>query len=367
MSVDIRYSIRELIESGAPPVSAEEIRDRAAAALTSPRLARRRAAHRRRIATVAAGVAAIGCASALVATRLPGSAGRSGSVVLTAAMVRHLASASRSAMAFSGRAVIRYTDTQNGALQDSGTDDITFSGKSWNDALWQRLPASGGQPATTQFAINRIVDGRFYLYAKGQTDRLEWYRDTNPGGHPSFTIPDPRTLLNLLRPSARFEPAGFRMIGGMGLRGLRATDVSHLPLAMLPDLQPGEHITALEVWADGHGIVHQMTVTAEQIERVYPLQISKHLPAKLPKGFKIIAWKAGQSISFSRLGNVDAIIKSRRGDGYSISLVVGPARADRDTGRLERQVTALTVTFSGIGQPQTITVPAHAIPVYGHG
>jgi hypothetical protein len=33
----------------------------------------------------------------------------------------------------------------------------------------------------------------------------------------------------------------------------------------------------------------------------------------------------------------------------------------------EVQVNRLTVTFSAIGQPQRITAPAHAIPVYGHG
>ncbi len=33
----------------------------------------------------------------------------------------------------------------------------------------------------------------------------------------------------------------------------------------------------------------------------------------------------------------------------------------------EVQVTRLTVTFSRIGQPQRITAPAHAIPVYGQG
>jgi hypothetical protein len=31
------------------------------------------------------------------------------------------------------------------------------------------------------------------------------------------------------------------------------------------------------------------------------------------------------------------------------------------------QVTALTVAFSGIGQPQHITAPAHAIAQYGRG
>jgi hypothetical protein len=35
--------------------------------------------------------------------------------------------------------------------------------------------------------------------------------------------------------------------------------------------------------------------------------------------------------------------------------------------RHETQITALTVSFSGIGQPQRITAPRHAIQQYGQG
>ena len=66
-------------------------------------------------------------------------------VLLTAATVRQVATASRSALATSGRAVIAYRTTQNGAFQDSGTDSITFSGKNWNDAFSQTFPGAHGQ------------------------------------------------------------------------------------------------------------------------------------------------------------------------------------------------------------------------------
>jgi len=42
-------------------------------------------------------------------------------------------------------------------------------------------------------------------------------------------------------------------------------------------------------------------------------------------------------------------------------------RSSANAPHREVQVTALTVTFSGIGQPQHITAPRHAIQQYGRG
>jgi hypothetical protein len=112
-------------------------------------------------------------------------AGTRAPVLLTAAMVRQVASASRSALALSGQATISYRNTQAGALQVTGTDHITFSGKNWNDAFSQSFPASDGQPASTQFAINRIVGKQFYLYIAGRTRRLQWYHDTPASPSPT--------------------------------------------------------------------------------------------------------------------------------------------------------------------------------------
>ena len=39
----------------------------------------------------------------------------------------------------------------------------------------------------------------------------------------------------------------------------------------------------------------------------------------------------------------------------------------RPSTTIQLQVSSLVVTFSGIGQPQVIPVPAHAIPTYGLG
>ena len=52
---------------------------------------------------------------------------------------------------------------------------------------------------------------------------MEWLHDTNPNGHPSMAIPDPRTLFRLLNPSANFKIVGHRVTDGVRLTELRAT------------------------------------------------------------------------------------------------------------------------------------------------
>ena len=87
----------------------------------------------------------------------------------------------------------------------------------------------------------------------------------------------------MLEPSARFEFAGYQVIAGIRLKHLRATDFSHLRgLSSLPDLQPGAHVTALEVWVDGHNVVHRLSLTAAAIHTVYPpgTEYAKHRPPR---------------------------------------------------------------------------------------
>jgi hypothetical protein len=320
-------------------------------------------------AAVLTGTGLIAAAAAVAVTVLTVSAGGQGGTrfaprggarapaLLTAAMVRQVASASRSALALSGRATISYRNTQAGKLQVTGTDRITFSGKNWNDAFSQSFPASDGEPASTQFAINRIVGKRFYLYIKGRTNKLEWYRDTNPSGHPSFTIPDPRTVFSMLEPSARFEFLGYQVIGGVRLKHLRATDFSHLRgLSTLPDLQPGAHVTALEVWVDGHDVVHRLSLTAQTINTVYPIGSYNIRRTRHGRLIVTVPDKAMAAKLWAKL---------KRSPARRMIIRVAPPGAGAP--RHEVQVTALAVTFSGIGQPQRITAPAHAIAQYGRG
>jgi len=287
--------------------------------------------------------------------------GRPQPVLLTAATVRQVAAASRSALATSGRAVVAYRTTQSGVLQDSGTDNITFAGKNWNDALSQTFPGPGGRPGHTQFAINRIVNGQLYLYIAGRTRRLQWYHDTNPSGHPSFTIPDPRTVLRALAPSARFVAAGYQVIGGLRLKELRATNPGHVPgLGALPDVDPQAHVTSLRVWVDGHGVVHRIGLGFESISKVYSLSVDN---ARRKADGTVIVTVPNKAMA----AQLRARLKLKKASNSPHMIIRVAPHGSATTPHREVAVTALTVTFSGIGQPQRITPPRHAIQQYGRG
>jgi len=319
-------------------------------------------------AAVLTGTAVTAAAAALAVAVLAASAGGTGiapggpnraPVLLTAAMVRQVASASRVALALSGRATISYTSAQNGVPQGSSTDVITFSGKNWNDVISQTFPGAAGPRSHTQTAINRIVNGQLYLYVAGQTRRLQWYHDTNPSGHPSFSIPDPRTVLRALEPSARFEVAGYQVIGGVRVKELRATDLSHLPSQgrLVGAFTAGGRVTSLKVWVDGRGVVHRLSLTSEQINKVYPLS-AENLRSK-PHG-PLIYTVPNKAMAAKLKARLHAAPGGRR-------IVIRVAPPGSGAPHREVQVNRLTVTFSAIGQPQRITAPAHSTPVYGKG
>jgi hypothetical protein len=361
MNSEISDGLKDLIDGGAAPVTLGEIEQRSASRAASDqhylpgaRLGARLTRHPGRLAATVAAAAAVITAAAVIATNLAGSTASPTArhqAFLTAAMVRHLASESRLALASAGRAEVTYRDTQAGVVQDYGSDDITFSGKNWNDTFSQTLPASAGQPVDTQFAINRIVNGQAYYYIKGETDKLEWYHDTNPSNHPQVSVPDPRTALAVLEPSARFEVVGYQAIGGLRLTELRATDLSQLPsLGTLPDIQPGEQITSLEVWVDRQGVVHRMSISLQETTIVYPFRLQG-----LPRGLRRLL--VGHTAY--TLQKIEKLLKTfRRHPGKT---------AGASGGRREVQVTQLTVSFLDIGQRQLITAPTHSIPVYALG
>jgi hypothetical protein len=343
MGTDLRTQIGELVDGGTSPVSFGEIKERqmrAAPALRREDGGPGRWFRRGRLAAVAVGLTAAGCAAALAVSQPGGPAvrPRAGAtrIVLTAAMVRHVASASRSALAASGEAVISYRNSQGGVLQDYGTDDVTFSGANWNFVIRDTAPATGGQPADTQYAINRIVDGQAYYYIKAMTNRLQWIHDTNPDAVHGMGIPDPRTLLGVLEPGARFEVAGYQTTGGVRLEDLRATDVSGMTslMATLPEVMPGEHVTALDLWVDAAGVVHRLDVELAGTQRVYHFQL-KHTDKNGRVSFTVVEAPA------------------RKGSGVKVTV--------------QALSTSVSVTFLHIGQPQVITAPKDATNVYGHG
>ena len=344
MGTELSDQIRELIDAGAEPVTCGEIAERGPAARWSP-AGRRRAVGRGAVVLAAVGgvavVALVVVPGARVggAGRATGGGGPGARVVLTAAMVAHVASASRSALALSGRAVVGYRSSQQGVPQQYGTDEVTFSGANWNFVLDETLPAAGGQPGQTQHAINRVVDGQAYYYFPTTTSTPQWVHDTNPDAVHALGIPDPRTVLGVLEPGARFEVVGWQVVGGVRMEHLRATSVSGLAgaLATLPEVMPGENVTALDLWVDGQGVVHRMNVEFAGRIRVWdftPAQLARLKDAKerhLPLKKVLPALKAGAKASW------------------------------------QTESTSLSVTFTEMGQPQVITAPRSYTNVYGLG
>ena len=272
MQPDLGSQIGELIERGAEPVSFGEISERSVAAGSAVRrkTGRRRAA----IGGVTAGIAVAGCAAVLliVVPAHPGAPAHRGTpvhpgrpspgspAILTTAMVRHLAAASKSALASSGRERITYQNRKNGAVDGHGNDVITFSGSNYNWAMDDVLPPSASLhlPTTKDASIVRVVDGVAYIQADLSTPKSPWMRASKWRATEYFPVP--RTALQLLSPRARFKDVGWQVIGGVRLEHLRATQLSGLPgsLTFAGYRQPGESLSALDLWVDASGVVHQM-------------------------------------------------------------------------------------------------------------
>ena len=236
-----------------------------------------------------------------------------------------------------------------------GRQSITFAGKNWNDVISETYPASNGQPAHTVVAINRIVDGQFYLHTEGQDGKVQWFRETNPAGHPRIEIPDPRTLFRLLNPSARFEVIGHRVVGGVRLTELRASEAPRLrALGWLPGVAPGAQVKSLTVWVDRHNVVRQMSLRVRQVTTTDPLYLKKFRNGTL------------EVVVPSKAYLKEARAMARKIRGYRhVTVTVDPSLSS--TVRHDVLLASTSVTFSGFGKPQVITAPRHAIPQYSRG
>lgn len=260
-----------------------------------------------RLGVAAAGVAAAGIAGALVASQVGGTAARP-PAVLTAAMLKQVAAASQAAMT-SGQARIATATGGSTVVQQ-----VTFDGANWNDVLNPGAPVRVHRTAHlfswTGESIDRVVDGQAYHYPAfafkpAPHIAAEWMHIIAPGAGASLNIPDPRTLLNVLSPSAGFVTDGYAIVNGVRAEHLRATTPAGVPLRPLNPLIGTEpdhpRVSALDLWVD---------------------------PS-------------------------DVVLKAR----FTVS---GPEQV-RDPG------VTVTVTFSQIGQPQDITAPARYVTVGGKG
>ena len=298
-TTELPAMIRECVDGGAQPVSLGEVKARAV--MTERRV------RPGRLGVAAAGVAAAGIAGALVASQVGGTAARP-PAVLTAAMLKQVAAASQAAMT-SGQARIATATGGSTVVQQ-----VTFDGANWNDVLNPGAPVRVHRTAHlfswTGESIDRVVDGQAYHYPAfafkpAPHIAAEWMHIIAPGAGASLNIPDPRTLLGVLSPSAGFVTDGYATVNGVRAEHLRATTPAGVPLRPLNPLIGTEpdhpRVSALDLWVD---------------------------PS-------------------------DVVLKAR----FTVS---GPEQV-RDPG------VTVTVTFSQIGQPQDITAPARYVTVGGKG
>ena len=257
----------------------------------------------------------------------------------------------------SGQARVTWRGSLGGVLQAYGGGGIMFSGKNWSENLATTVPSEGGlQPGDS--LTNRIVDGQGYFTANVH-GRWQWVHDPHPDepGLIFTELPDPRTLLRRLAP-ARFQAAGYRTRGGARLTVLQATDPGRVKIfRFLPGVHPGGlPVVSLEVWADRHQVVHRMAITFRGAIRVDTGKpASKAATRRLRRAES--AWRK-LFHQYQRTG--------KRGPASVWNAVrnrVLQAQQNADQIRRETDVTTVTLTYSGIGQPQHITAPRHTIPV----
>jgi hypothetical protein len=326
MTTDLAKQLRELIDGGARPVSLSEITARARDRSRRPAPARP-GLRLGWAAAVVAGAVAAGCVGAITFGRLtvPGHAAahpaRPAAAALTAAQVRQMTMASRAALAHSARAYITYGGS--GPYHAFGSANILFSGANYSLAGSLINPAAIGRPGQVAWFAERVVNGQAYAHELGSRG-WHWFHYPGAAGGRAAHVLDPRAMLSVLAPGERFRFAGRVAVGGVPLVRLEASDLARVPgLSALTGVPVGEYATALDVLVDGHGVVHQVSISL--------------------RGTTLTA--AG------RIGKRAAPSAMLAGQGLVPFAAAGSAH--------------MTVTFADMGQPQTITVPRHVINVGG--
>ncbi len=352
MTSDLQAQIHDLMERGTHRLSALDAVGRQPAGPGA--FPYKRSRGHGRLLAVGAGVTALACAGALTATQLGGSPGAArpatpnkAEAVLTTATLRHVANVTRLALARFGRAVVDSRETTNGALRSTSTDVITFSGKNWNQSLSETLLGIDGSPASAQSAINRVVTGQAYDFFAG-IDGKRWYHVTGPDATSSLNIPDPRKLLAELAPAARFVVAGHSVLDGVAVTRLAATDPAALPALDNVQIWPGGTITAVTLWVDASGIVRQLTASGTQT--VHGLIAGPGLARLRRLAQQVLAAeKRLLSTGHTSVAEAARIVQA------------SPLGRELSKAELIKNSTTMTVSFTDIGQPQVIAVPAGAV------
>jgi hypothetical protein len=313
-------------------------------------------ARRRRLRRWLTGIATVLVTGAVVAvsaiTWLPRASGHTADH--TGAAAAALAGRSSAPV---GQARITYRVVTAGVPEAYGTDDITFSGKNRSHSFSSTALARGTEPAQNESGTERIVDGQVYIYTRVR-GRLRWIHELLLL-YPNIKIIDPRTLLRVLAPYARFQATGYQVIGGARLKVLRATDPGGLTHRdLLPVMYTSaQSVASLEVWVDQHGVVHRMAFT---FRAPGGIQLSKPVSKAALRKYLLAeravrrTLKKAQHLAHTGKRLPDRLLNLALRRSDQAEQRAFPARRGA-------QVTSTTVTFSDIGQPQHITAPPHAI------
>jgi hypothetical protein len=263
MDSKIAGQIHDYLETAAPPIRFSSV----TRSLQAPGQARRSAFIRqlnpqRAIAVVAATAVAAAAVTIGIQAAGRGAAHTPETSVLTAAMVHRVEAATEAAIAPAGHILVTYSlGPIRRSPTSSGAIDFTFSGRNFNAV--DRLPAAPDDNAGRTFTI-RIVNGDIYTFGGSGRPR-QWYRVL---GQPQAgrAVPDPRKVLEALRPEAGFKVIGSQLIDGVPTRILTATRLTQLPASILSSLtfvssMGPQSLAAFDVWVDSHDVVRQIKIT----------------------------------------------------------------------------------------------------------
>jgi hypothetical protein len=313
----------------------------------------RRRRRRRWLAGIAAALVAAAVLAVSAVTWLPRAfgGGASGGEAAGTALV------GRSSV-MTGHARFSYRVVTAGVPEAYGTQDITFSGNDRSLSFSQISLARGTEAKQTHSGTERLVDGQVYVL-----DRIHgwptWVHEPSQV-YGSPKIIDPRRMLRVLAPYARFQASGYQVVGGVRLKVLRATDPGNLTRRnLLPVMYTsGLSVGSLTVWVDGQGVVHRMAFTFLGYARI---MLSKPVSAAALRNYQRAQRAAARTMA--RLGRYQARTgKSAPQRPETLALLrVNQALKRAYPIRRGTQVTTTTVTFSFIGQPQRVTVPPNAI------
>ena len=312
----------------------------------------RRRRRRRWLAGIAAALAAAVLAVSAV-TWLPRAfgGGASGGEAAGAALV------GRSSV-MTGHARFTYRVVTAGVPEAYGTKDITFSGNNRSLSFSQTSLAEGPNTKQIYSGTERIVGGQVYVLdrIRGQ---LRWVHEPfQLYGNPK--IIDPRRLLRVLAPYARFQASGYQVVGGVRLKVLRATDPGNLTRRnLLPVMYTsGLSVGSLTVWVDGQGVVHRMAFTFLAYAKI---ALSKPVSMAALRNYQRAQRAAARTMKrLSRYQARTGKPAPQRPETLAL-LRVNQALKRAYPVRRGTQLTTTMVTFSAIGQPRHITVPPNAI------